>query len=145
MNQIFEAKVKFDKELDNAEIKTVTESFVVEAMSFTEAEATITQQMIPYVGEGNEFTITALNKRSYEDVLPDSIGGYWYHIKVGYENLDEKSGEIKYNFELYLIQALDFKEVVKKTFDYLKDSVMDCKVDAIKETKILDTYLYQKD
>jgi len=145
MNQIFEAKVKFDKELDNAEIKTVTESFVVEAMSFTEAEATITQQMIPYVGEGNEFTITALNKRSYEDVLPDNIGGFWYHIKVGYENLDEKSGEIKYNFELYLIQALDFKEVVKKTFDYLKDSVTDFKVDAIKETKILDTYLYQKD
>ena len=68
MSQWFETKVKYDKTmLDTGAIKSVTEPYLVDALSFTEAEARITKEMEPFVS--GELTVTAVRKVRFEDVL----------------------------------------------------------------------------
>ena len=77
MSQWFETKVKYDKTmLYTGAIKSVTEPYLVDALSFTEAEARITKEMEPFVS--GELTVTAVRKVRFEDMLYHEGGDRWY-------------------------------------------------------------------
>lgn len=89
MSQWFETKVKYDKTmLDTGAIKSVTEPYLVDALSFTEAEARITKEMEPFVS--GELTVTAVRKVRFEDVLYHEGGDRWYKVKINMITIDEK-------------------------------------------------------
>ena len=90
MNNWFECKVKYEKTLETGTQKKVTEAYLVDAMTFTDAEARIIEEMTPFIS--GEFEVTAVKKARISELFQDPDGDKWYRCKVMFITLDEKSG-----------------------------------------------------
>lgn len=124
MSQWFETKVKYDKTmLDTGAIKSVTEPYLVDALSFTEAEARITKEMEPFVS--GELTVTAVRKVRFEDVLYHEGGDRWYKVKINMITIDEKTGAEKRSASFSLVQASEFKLALDYFLEAMKSVLFD--------------------
>ena len=119
----------------------MTESYLVEAMSFTEAEARITQQMQPYMS--GEFSVSAVNRRKYEDVLPGTDDREkFYHVKLVFITIDEKTAAEKRKPSYLLVQACSIADVLSQVGVLMSDSVTDYDIVSVSESRILDVFMY---
>ena len=139
MTNYFECRVSYDKTLESGAIKQVTESYLVEAMSFTEAEARITQQMQPYMS--GEFSVSAVNRRKYEDVLLDDDRDKLYHVKLMFITIDEKTAAEKRKPFYLLVQARDIADVLSQVEILMSDSVTNYDIVSVSESRILDVFV----
>lgn len=139
MSQWFETKVKYDKTmLDTGAIKSVTEPYLVDALSFTEAEARITKEMEPFVS--GELTVTAVRKVRFEDVLYHEGGDRWYKVKINMITIDEKTGEEKRSASFSLVQASEFKLALDYFLEAMKSVLFDFEIVNITEMAYIDVF-----
>lgn len=138
MNNWYECRVKFEKTLENGTQKKVTEVYLVDAMSFTEAENRIIEEMTPFIS--GEFEVTAVKKDRIAEMFIDPEGDKWYRAKVMFITLDEKSGAEKKSASTMLVQAKDFKMAVKNLEDGMKGTMSDWEINTLSETVIMDVY-----
>ncbi|MGN0209904.1 MAG: DUF4494 domain-containing protein, partial [Muribaculaceae bacterium] len=89
----FECKVRYDKLQENGAAKKVTEPYMVDALSFTEAEARITEEQRPFIS--GEFDVAAVKRSRIAEIVFEEEGDRWYLAKVGFITVDEKSGAEK--------------------------------------------------
>lgn len=139
MSQWFETKVKYDKTmLDTGAIKSVTEPYLVDALSFTEAEARITKEMEPFVS--GELTVTAVRKVRFEDVLYHEGGDSWYKVKINMITIDEKTGAEKRSASFSLVQASEFKLALDYFLEAMKSVLFDFEIVNITEMAYIDVF-----
>lgn len=139
MSQWFETKVKYDKTmLDTGAIKSVTEPYLVDALSFTEAEARITKEMEPFVS--GELTVTAVRKVRFEDVLYHEGGDRWYKVKIDMITIDEKTGAEKRSASFSLVQASEFKLALDYFLEAMKSVLFDFEIVNITEMAYIDVF-----
>ena len=138
MNNWYECRVKFEKVLENGTQKKVTEVYLVDAMSFTEAENRIIEEMTPYIS--GEFEVTAVKKDRISEMFIDPDGDKWYRAKVMFITLDEKSGDEKKSASIMLIQAKDFQTAIKNLENGMKGTMSDWEINTLSETVIMDVY-----
>ena len=138
MNNWYECRVKFEKVLENGTQKKVTEVYLVDAMSFTEAENRIIEEMTPYIS--GEFEVTAVKKDRISEMFIDPDGDKWYRAKVMFITLDEKSGAEKKSASIMLIQAKDFQTAIKNLENGMKGTMSDWEINPLSETVIMDVY-----
>lgn len=139
MSQWFETKVKYDKTmLDTGAIKSVTEPYLVDALSFTEAEARITKEMEPFVS--GELTVTAVRKVRFEDVLYHEGGDRWYKVKINMITIDEKTGAEKRSASFSLVQASEFKSALDYFLEAMKSVLFDFEIVNITEMAYIDVF-----
>lgn len=138
MNNWYECKVKFEKTLETGTQKKVTEAYLVDAMSFTEAENRIIEEMTPFIS--GEFEVTAVKKERISELFTDPDGDKWYRCKVMFITLDEKSGAEKKSASTMLVQAKDFQMALKNLQDGMKGTMSDWEVNTITETALMDVY-----
>ncbi|MEG1574129.1 MAG: DUF4494 domain-containing protein [Bacteroidales bacterium] len=141
MSNWFECKVKYDKIMEDGMQKTVSEPYMVDALSFTEAEARIIEEITPYIS--GEFTVANIRRMKLTDMFFDETGDKWYRAKINYVTLDEKSGAEKRTAAFILIQAIDFAKALENLTSEMKGSIMDYEVASITETAIMDVYRYE--
>ena len=138
--RFFEVKVKYDKMQDNGSVKTVTETYALDAMSFTEAEAKITDHMRPFI-QGS-YEVTAEKIAPYTNYLRGDSDLY-YQVKYTFMQFNETNGtETKKHLETILINAEDFDEAKAKAVAYQHECVLDWQIDTLKETSIVDVFTY---
>lgn len=139
MSQWFETKVKYDKTmLDTGANKSVTEPYLVDALSFTEAEARITKEMEPFVS--GELTVTAVRKVRFEDVLYHEGGDRWYKVKINMITIDEKTGAEKRSASFSLVQASEFKLALDYFLEAMKSVLFDFEIVNITEMAYIDVF-----
>lgn len=138
MSRFIETKVSFDKMLENGSVKKVTEPYLVDALSFTEAEARITEEIRPFIS--GEFTVSAVKKSNIVELFFDESGDRWYKVKVMFISMDEKSGAEKKKASYFLVQASNFKEALDNFNAGMKGTVSDYEIASISETAIMDVY-----
>jgi hypothetical protein len=141
MNNFFLVKVKYDKMMDNGVQKTVTEPYLVDALSFTEAEARIIEEMKPYIS--GEFMVSAISRYKVAETLLNESGDRYYRAKLEYITLDEKSGNEKKQGVFFLIQASTIEEARNVIVAEMKKTMIDYDIVKIEETKIMDVFLYR--
>jgi len=138
MNNWYECKVRYEKTLETGTQKKVTEAYLVDAMSFTEAENRIIEEMTPYIS--GEFEVSAVKKARISELFIDPEGDKWYRAKVMFITLDEKSGIEKKSASTMLVQASDFQKAVKNLEDGMKGTMSDWEINTISETALIDVY-----
>ena len=140
MNTWFECRIRYEKVMENGMSKKVTEPYLVDALSFTEAEARIIEQMAPYIS--GEFTVRDIKRASYSEVFyTDEVSAdKWYKGRLGFVTLDEK----KISYTNVLVQACDFRDAVKKLDEGMKGSMADYVIVLMQETAIMDVYEYEQ-
>lgn len=130
--------IKFEKTLSDGMVKKVTEAYLVNAMSFTEAEARIIEHMTPYIV--GEFTVSSVRRMRLAGIVYDAsiTDPLFYNVKINISTIDEKTGEEKTSQMRYLVTAKDFDSAVKSFKDYMKGSMCDWSLHSVQETKIID-------
>ncbi|MBO5540461.1 MAG: DUF4494 domain-containing protein [Muribaculaceae bacterium] len=136
--QWFECKVKYDKTLETGAVKTVTEPYLVDALSFTEAEARITEEMQPYIS--GEFTVSAVRRVNLSDIFYNESGDRWYKVKTNFITIDEKTAVEKKTASFQLVQASEFKEALDVFMEGMKDTMADFEIASITETMLMDVF-----
>ena len=140
----FECKVRFDQVQENGLQKKVTEQYVVDAISFSEAEKRIVEEVTPYTG--GEHEVTDVRKAAYREVLfaEDVQADRWFKAKLAFITLDEKSGKEKRSTVTYLVQAASFDNAVENINRAMQGTMIDYEKSNITETKIMDVYRYEE-
>ena len=136
--QWFECKVKYDKTLETGAVTTVTEPYLVDALSFTEAEARITEEMQPYIS--GEFTVSAVRRVNLSDIFYNQSGDRWYKVKTNFITIDEKTAVEKKTASFQLVQASEFKEALDVFMEGMKDTMADFEIASITETMLMDVF-----
>lgn len=134
----FECKVRYDKAQENGTIKKVNEPYLVDALTFTEAEARIIEEQTPFIS--GDFSVAAVKRTKISEIFYNEGGDRWYQVKVAYIIIDEKTGTEKKSSVLYLVQAFDFKSAYENFLEGMKDMLGDYEIQAITETPIMDVY-----
>ena len=78
----FECKIRYDKAQENGAIKKVTEPYLVDALSFTEAEARIIEEQTPFIS--GEVNVTAVKRTKIAEIFWDDSADKWYLVKVAF-------------------------------------------------------------
>ena len=142
MHTWFEGKIRYEKVAENGMNKKVTEPYLVDALSFTEAEARLIEEVTPFIS--GEFTVTDIKRANYSEIFPsDEVADKWYKCKLYFITSDEKSGAEKKTATNILVQAADLRDAVKKLDEGMKGTMADYVIASIAETAIMDVYPYQ--
>ena len=137
MHNWFECKVSYEKMLENGMQKKVTEPYLVDALSFTEAEARIIEEIRPFIT--GEFTVTDI-KRLLSELFFNENGDRFYKIKVYFITLDEKSGMEEKTAAQMLAQATTLKEAIAVLEDGMKGTLADYTIASVTETQLMDVF-----
>ncbi|MBP7181178.1 MAG: hypothetical protein BWZ06_00950 [Bacteroidetes bacterium ADurb.BinA261] len=136
----FECKVRYDKMLETGMQKTVTEPYLVDALSFTEAEGRIIEEIKPYIS--GEFTIADIKRVKYAETFFNAEGDRYFKTKLYFLTLDEKSGSEKKTAVNMLVQASTLREAVDIVETEMKKTMIDYEFASVAETAIMDVFPY---
>ena len=142
MHTWFECKIRYERVMENGMNKKVTEPYLVDALSFTEAEARIIEEMTPFVS--GEFTISDIKRANYSELFPsdEESADRWFKCKLIFITLDDKSGAEKKTSTQVLVQAADLRDAVKKLDEGMKGTMADYQIASVAETAIMGVYPY---
>ena len=140
MHNWFECKVTYEKVLENGTQAKVTEPYLVDALSFTEAEARIIEEIRPFIS--GEFTVSGIRRARLSELFFNENGDRFYRIKVAFITLDEKSGAEKRTTAAMLAQASTLKEAITVMEEGMKGTMADFVILSVTETQIMDVYPY---
>lgn len=142
MHNWMECKIRYEKVMDNGMNKKVTEPYLVDALSFTEAEARIIEEMTPYIT--GEFTVADIKRANYSELFPSNnpADDRWYKCKLIYITLDEKSGCEKRTSTHVLVQASDVDSAKRNLDEGMRSTMADYLVASVSETPLMDVFPY---
>ncbi len=144
MNTWFECKVKYETiDEQTGKEKKVNLPYLIDAVSYTEAESRIHAEMEQYVR--GEFSVPSIKKANYTDIFFFDDGDKWYKCKVVYVSIDENAGKEKKVSNLMLVLASDLKEAYDRINESMSGMTVDYDITSIIESNIADIFPYFKD
>lgn len=136
----YETRVRYDKTMEDGQQKKATELYVVDALSFGEAEERITQEMSHYIS--GEFDVKAITPTVYHEIFfsDAATDDRWYRAKLSFITIDEKTEKEKRTAVNYLVQAGSVQSAVRNVEEVMNGTMIDYVIAAINETKIMDVF-----
>lgn len=134
---LFEVGVRMERTLENGAQAKVLEQFVVDAMSFTEAEATTTKEVSAY---GTITDIVTIKRSRCTELIGDGSKEKWFKAKVKYITIDEKTGKERNIPNHYFVNAETITDAKKAVDDCFGTTMIDYSVATLDETKVLDVF-----
>ena len=138
MATYFECKVKYDRMVENGMTKTVSEPYLVDALSFTEAESRITDKMQPFIS--GEFSVDTVKRVKLSDIFYNPAGDRWYKVKTNFITIDEKTAVEKRTATFQMVQASDFQGALATFLEGMRDTMADFEIASITETPLMDVF-----
>lgn len=140
----FECKIRYEKIMEDGMQKKVTETYVVDAMSFSEAEERIIEEMSSYIS--GEFNVTDIKKASYGEIFfsDEPTADRWYKTKLQFITIDEKTEKEKRSNVNYLVHAGSFNGAVKNIDEVMGKTMIDYVIASVAETTLMDVFEHEK-
>lgn len=134
----FECKVRYDKMQENGMVKKVNEPYLVDALTFTEAESRIVEEMKPYIS--GEYSISSEKKTKISEIFYHEGGDRYYLVKAAFISYDNKTDTEKKSISQILVQACDLEEALNNFNEGMKGTMDDYTIISIAETAIMDIF-----
>lgn len=141
MAQWIEVKVRYEKMTESGKTVKVTDPYLVDALTCTEAEARIIEEVTPFIS--GEYNVLNVGKTKISEIFWDETGDKFYKVKVNFITLDEKTAVEKRSASYILVQASTFADALANFNKGMKGTMADYEIESIAETKIVDVYRYQ--
>lgn len=162
MNRFFLVKVKYEKLAEDGKLVKVNEQYLIDAMSFTECENRIIEEMQNFIS--GEFEVVAISKKKYTEIVETNViinnvtsivdnkieldldraeADKWFECKVNFITLDEEKGVEKKTAVLMLVHADTVHSANKTLLFHMRNTMCDFAIEGVKETKILDIFKYE--
>lgn len=141
----FECKIRYEKTMEDGLQKKVTESYVIDALSFSEAEGRIMEEMSSYIS--GEFDVADIKKATYKEIFfsDEDMADKWYKTKLQFITLDEKTEKEKRSNVNYLVQASSLNNAVKNIDEVMGGTMIDYDIASVAETTLMDVFEYKKE
>ena len=141
----FECKVRYDKTLESGLIKKTTETYLVDALSFTEAEKRFIEEITPFMS--GEFLVTDIKRARISELFDsdDLNDDRWFKARVAFITLDEKSGVEKRTVQTVLVQANELHRALTRLDEGMKGTLGEWVIVSIAETAIIDVFKFKAD
>ena len=138
----FECKIQYEKMMEDGLQKKVTENYVVDALSFTEAEQRIMEEMSAYIS--GEFTIKDIKIAPYGEIFfsDEDTADKWYKTKLQFITIDEKTAKEKKSSVNYLVNAGTLNGAVKNIDEVMGGTMIDYIIYSVAETSLMDVFEY---
>ena len=145
MHTWFQCNIRYEKVMENGINKKVTEPYLVDALSYTEAEARIIKEITPYIS--GEFTVSDIKRANFSELFTsdEDAADRYFKCKLFFITLDEKTECEKRVSTNVLVQAADLRDAVKKLDEGMKGTMADYVIASVSETLIMDIYPYEAD
>lgn len=136
----FKTKVKYQKTMEDGSEKVVSEAYVVDALSFTEAENAIIDEMSVYVS--GELKVSNLGKASYNEIFFSDVDDddKFYTCKLQFITIDEKSEKERRSNVTYLVQAKSLARALRYIDEAMGKTMIDYDIVGLNETKVFDVF-----
>jgi len=141
MQTWFESKAKYMKVSESGRETMVTENFLLDAVSFTDAESRMIRQMQSMV-KGGEFSVVDIKKSKIAEIFPFEEGEWWFKVTINLVTIDEEAGKEKKLRTYYLIMADDIKQALDRLDESLSYLVIPYVVTSIAVSTIVDVFPY---
>ena len=135
MNNYFEVKITFFKTLENGKEKKVTECYIVNAVSFTDAEAKVIHHVQDVIT--GLFEVKSIRKYKIAEIVPMGSGDTYFKCKLNFITLDEKSGAEKKTAVNMLVNATTLDVAKSNLVNHMKSTMSDYSIEKIEETKLM--------
>ena len=143
MQTWFECKAIYVKIDDDGRERKVSESYLFDAVSYTDAEARVTEQLATMVR--GEFVVGSIRKSNIIEIFPHENGEWWWKVKIGIVTIDEKAGKEKMINNYFLVAADDIKSALQRTEEALSYILVPYQTTAITRSNIFDVFPYFQD
>lgn len=139
----FICKIRYEKTMEDGLQKKVTEQYVVDALSFTEAEARIMEEMSHYIS--GEFDVAEIDRCVFKEIFfsDEDMADKWYKSKLHFITIDEKTEKEKKTSVYYLVQGSSLENARKNIDEVMGGTMIDYVISGVNETKIMDVFEYQ--
>ncbi len=139
----FECKIRYEKTMEDGMQKKVTETYTVDALSFTEAEHRIMEEISAYIS--GAFEVTDIKKAAYKEIFfsDDDMADKWYKAKLQFITIDEKTDKEKRSNVNYLVNAGTFNGAVGNIVEVMNGTMIDYVIASIAETSLMDVFEYK--
>lgn len=143
MNNWFECRVAIEKTLENGATKKVTELYLVDALTFGEAETRIIKELTPYCN--GHLDVKDLRRAKYSEWFPSDkeSDDRWFKVRCLFIDIDEKTEKEKETSSLLLVKAGNVNDAIERIRESMKGSMRDYRIGTVQETKILDVFPYE--
>lgn len=138
----FECKVRYEKTQEDGNDKLVNELYVVDALSFTEAEASIIDNMAVYVS--GELKIANINPANYNEIFfsGNDDDDLWFKARLAFITIDDKNKEER-TYVNYLVQAKSIERAKRYVDEAMGETIIDYELKSLSETKIFDVFEHE--
>lgn len=144
MKNWYECKVRYEITTDSGSTKRVTESYLVDALSCTEAEARVIKEVDSYAG--GTLNVLSVKKTNYKEVFLSSLSyPRFFKMKVAFITLNEDSGEEIETNNFLLVEASDLRSSLDRLDELMKGALADYSVKSISETNIMGVFLHKEE
>ena len=144
MNYWFECKVSYERQADSMGMKKVSESYLVDALSFTEAEKRIIKEIRPFVSVGELEVVNIRRARIAELFLNEEAeDDRYFRAKVNFITVDEKSGSEKKTSATMIVKSDSLPNAVTELKAQLESQMASYEIAAVTDTQILDVFQYE--
>ena len=136
----FICKIRYEKMMENGLQRRVTEQYVVDALSFTEAEARIIEEMSSYIS--GQFDVVEIDRCVFKEVFfsEEDMSDKWYKTKLQFITIDEKTDKEKRTNVYYLVQGSSLENARKNIDEVMGATMIDYVISSVSETKIMDVF-----
>lgn len=141
MHNWFQCKVKYERNAEDGSITKVNEAYLIDALSFTEAEERINEEMKPYIS--GEFLVADIKRARISELFENESGDRWYRCKIYFISLDEEKGVEKRIAATMFAQASTLKEAVEVIENGMKGTLADYEIASVTETNVMDVFKYK--
>jgi len=141
MNNWFTVKVKYTKQLENGTFKRVSEPYLLAAMTFTDAEARIYEELGSSIR--GEFQVTGIARTDLHDIFQYDDSEQWFKCKVTYDRMDEDGEKAKTISQNFLVSAATVKDAYERIEESLATLMIDFKVASITASPIVEIFPYR--
>lgn len=139
---LYECGIRYKRTMENGMTKKVTELYLVDALSFAEAEGRITKEMESYIS--GDFDVVTIKRTNYSEIVEGlSTADKWFKAKLNFISIDEKSGKEKKQAVHFIVRATDINNAHICVVEHMKGSMMDYEIATLDETKIMDLFRYK--
>ena len=140
----FECKIRYEKMTEDGLPKKVSEVYVVDALSFSEAEERIMEEMLPY--NLVDIEIVDVKIAPYREIFfaDDNLADQWFKAKLSFITIDERSNKEKRTSMMYLVNAGNISSAINNIDKVMSGTMIDYVTTSISATKIFDVFEYKK-
>ena len=143
MNTWFKVKVKYTKQLESGSFKRVSEPYLLSAMTFTDAEARIYEELGSFIR--GEFSVMGITREDIQDIFQYDDADSWFKCKISYDNIDDDGDKKRTVTQNFLVSAKTVKDSYERIEESLETLMLDYQIISIIASPIIEIFPYKEE